>query len=952
MEIWNLFHGPNAGYLVELYDRYLSDPNAVAPDVRDLFAKLPAGALAQVASAAPAPLHPQPAAPAPRLTDAESARVVAAARLARCIREYGHLAARTDPLGSEPIGDPMLDPGTHGITDADLATLPASIVWAREPERAANCLDAIRALRAIYCASVGYDFDHVQDFAERVWLHTAVESGEFRPSLTAPERERLLARLTEVEAFEKFLHSTFPGQKRFSIEGMDVLVPILDEVIHRAGDAGAREVLIGMAHRGRLNVLAHVLGKPYTAIFSEFHGSPNKELVPSEGSRGINYGWTGDVKYHLGAHNVVDDGQATRLQLTIAHNPSHLEFVNPVIQGFARSAQDQRNQPGMPRQNTDQALAVTIHGDAAFPGEGVVAETLNLSRLAGYQTGGSLHIIANNQIGFTTEAREGRSTLYASDLAKGFEIPIVHVIADDPEACLGVTRMAHAYRQLFHKDFLIDLVGYRRWGHNEGDEPAFTQPAMYATIAAHPTVRALYAERLSADGALTAERAQELDDEAIYNLQQARAELAEGQGIEDQPPLRAAPSLASYHTAVARDQIEAFNEALLTRPDGFSPNPKLERLLARRRERLTAPGGIDWAHAESLAFAAILADGTSIRMSGQDAQRGTFSQRHLVLHDTATERTYTPLDQLPQARASFAVYNSPLSEAAVLGFEYGYSVHAPAALVIWEAQFGDFANAGQVVTDQFIAPARAKWRQLPGLVMLLPHGYEGQGPEHSSGRVERYLQLAAEDNLRVANVTTAAQYFHLLRAQAASLGENSRPLIVMTPKSLLRHPLAGSSVTDLTEQGFQPVLDDVRAARHPDAVKRLIFCSGKVWVDLQAARPDDSDAPAVAIARLELLYPFPEAQVRDLLQRYPNAREVVWLQEEPRNMGGWSYVAPRLRALLPQETPPRYIGRPDRASTAEGLADVHAWEQSRIVDAALADLRQPAVEMREGQHVG
>ncbi|MGH2485150.1 MAG: thiamine pyrophosphate-dependent enzyme, partial [Ktedonobacterales bacterium] len=450
MDIWNQFHGPNAGYLVELYDRYQRDPNSVAPDVRVLFASLPSGALAEIASADPATLHAQPGAAAPHLADADSARVVAAARLARGIREYGHLAAHTDPLGSAPMGDPMLDPATHGITDTDLAALPASIVWPSAPQRAATCLDAMRALRAIYSDTVGYDFDHVQDFDERAWLHSAVESGEYRQRLDSDERQRLLARLTDVHAFEKFLHTTFPGQKRFSIEGMDALVPMLDELIHRAVGAGAREVLIGMAHRGRLNVLVHVLGKPYTAIFSEFHGSPNKELVPSEGSRGINYGWTGDVKYHLGAHNVVSDGQATNAQLTIAHNPSHLEFVNPVIQGIARSAQDQRDQPGQPRQNTDRALAVTIHGDAAFPGEGVVAETLNLSRLAGYQTGGSLHIIANNQIGFTTGPRQARSTLYAADLAKGYEIPIIHVNADAPVACLAVIRLAHAYRQRFH----------------------------------------------------------------------------------------------------------------------------------------------------------------------------------------------------------------------------------------------------------------------------------------------------------------------------------------------------------------------------------------------------------------------------------------------------------------------------------------------------------------------
>ena len=950
LDIWRLFHGPNAGYIAELYDRYVNDPTSVPADLRAVFVRLPSDAFDDHGSASPAELRPS--ADSRPFGDLESGRIVAAARMARSIREYGHLAAQLDPLGLPPPGDPMLDPATHGLTDADLAALPASIVWPREPGRAANCLDAIRKLRAIYCGALGYDFDHVQDFDERAWLHGSVESGAFTAPLSDEERRDLLERLTQVENFERFLHTTFPGQKRFSIEGMDMLVPMLDEMVRLAAEAGAREVLIGMAHRGRLNVLAHVLGKPYPAIFSEFHSSPNKELVPSEGSRGINYGWTGDVKYHLGARNVVSEGDAGRVQLTMAHNPSHLEFVNPVIQGFTRSSQDARDHPGKPAQDVDRALAVTIHGDAAFPGEGVVAETLNLSRLEGYQTGGSLHVIANNQIGFTTEAREGRSTLYASDLAKGFEIPIVHVNADDPEACIAAVRMAHAYRQRFHKDFLIDLVGYRRWGHNEGDEPAFTQPQMYARIADHPSVRALYADQLSAQGSIAPEDARRFEEETQTRLLQARAELTEWHAVEDLEPLHESPSLASYDTAVAADQLAAYNEALLTRPDGFAPNPKLERLLVRRRERLTAPGGIDWAHAESLAFAAILADATPIRMSGQDAQRGTFSQRHLVLHDIHTGQTYTPLQAIPQAKASFAVYNSPLSEAAVIGFEYGYSVHAPSALVIWEAQFGDFANAGQVLIDQFIAAARAKWRQRPGLVLLLPHGYEGQGPEHSSGRVERYLQLAAEDNLRIVNVTTAAQYFHVLRAQAATLTSDPRPLIVMTPKSLLRHPLAGSSLGDLTDAGFQPVLDDGAAEQLAPSVERLILCSGKVWVDLQGARDSTGKHPEVTIARLEQLYPFPEAAVRRLLDRLASVREVVWLQEEPRNMGAWSYVAPLLRPLLPAGATLRYIGRPARASTAEGLADVHAWEQGRIVDAAFAETRQSTLELREGQHVG
>ncbi|HEX6799959.1 MAG TPA: 2-oxoglutarate dehydrogenase E1 component, partial [Ktedonobacterales bacterium] len=916
-------------------------------------------------------------APAGQLPDVTL--VVRAARLARSIREYGHLAAHIDPLGTSGPGDPMLDLATHGLTEPDLKALPATIVWPSAGPDAGSCWDAIQRLRAIYEGPIGYDFDHVQDYTERQWLHENVEAGTFRAPLAPDEQRAVLRRLIEVGEFEHYLHTTFQGQKRFSIEGLDVLVPMLDALIHDAAVlAGTREVLIGMAHRGRLSVLAHVLRKPLAKIFSEFHRAPNKELVPSEGSAGINYGWTGDVKYHLGASKLVRESDLVQVQLTLAHNPSHLEFVNPVIEGYTRAAQDKRDLPGVPIQNPDVALAVTIHGDAAFPGEGVVAETLNLSRLPGYQTGGTMHIIANNQIGFTTIAREGRSTLYAGDLAKGFEIPILHVNADDVPACLAVIRLAHAYRQRFHKDVLIDLVGYRRWGHNEGDEPAFTQPLLYGAITGHPEVAKVYADQLEAAGAVTPQEVEAQRAEVRETLKAAYAGLSNA--APDEPePLPVAPPLTDFSQSVPEDELRAINAALLARPEGFAAQSRLERLLARRREAIEKAGGIDWAHAEALAFGTILAAGTPIHMSGQDTERGTFSQRHLVLHDARTGASYTPLDALPQARASFAVYNSPLSEAAVLGFEYGYSVHAPDALVLWEAQFGDFANAAQVLIDQFLTAGRAKWRQMPGLVLLLPHGYEGQGPEHSSARLERYLQLAAEDNLRVANCTTAAQYFHLLRAQAATLSAAPRPLILMTPKSLLRHPRAASSLRDLAEGRFQPVLEDAAALAYPEAVTRLVLCSGKVAVDLAAAMEArgvastegaragkpvaasvgahgahdsaapgadgvdgsdgahaDSDAASIAVARLELLYPFPELALREAIGRYPNLREVVWLQEEPRNMGAWSFIAPCLAPLLPPGVPLRYEGRPERASPAEGFAEMHAAEQGRIVESVLA----------------
>lgn len=980
MNSWDAFYGPNAGYAEELYDRYLQDRQSVDAETRAIFDQLsssgngrstdPAAVIrTQVANggAAATAVKSRMEAPAAReaggngasapssapaltaeaatVTSDVARRVVAAARLARSIREYGHLAANIDPLGAPRPGDPMLDPATHGITTADLATLPASIVFPEAGPEAGTCLDAINRLRDIYSGPIAYEFDHVQDFDERAWLHQSVESGVFRTPLSPDQKRELLRRLSEVEGFERFLHTVFVGQKRFSIEGTDALVPMLDELIDEAAEAGAREILIGMAHRGRLNVLAHILGKPYANIFSQFHSSARKVTDRAVGSASISEGWTGDVKYHVGGRRVVCEADMIEVQLTVADNPSHLEFVDPVVEGLTRAAQDDRRERGAPQQDVRRAVAVTIHGDAAFPGEGVVAETLNLSHLPGYETGGTVHIITNNQIGFTTTPQAGRSTLYASDLAKGFEIPIVHVNADGPEACLAAIKFAHAYRLRFDKDFLIDLVGYRRWGHNEGDEPSFTQPRLYATIASHPTARALYAAQLEAEGVVTAEEAEAMQEEVQTRLQREREKVPDGDQtlppLPDEDPIE----LTEIRTAAPADRLRAYNEGLLVRPQGFTPNPKLERVMTRRTEALERPGGIDWALAESLAFASILADGTPIRLTGQDTERGTFSQRHLVLHNPENGAGYTPLQALPEARASFAVYNSPLSEAATIGFEYGYSVHAPDALVLWEAQFGDFANAGQVFIDQFIAAARAKWRQEPALVLLLPHGYEGQGPEHSSARLERYLQLAAEDNLRIANCTTAAQYFHLLRLQAATLARRRRPLIQLTPKSLLRHPRAASSLTDLAEGSFQPVLQDSGAAHRREHVDRLILCSGKVAVDLTTtAAQQEQPVDWVAVARVELLYPFPANALRRAIESYPNLKEVVWLQEEPRNMGAWGYMESRLPRVLPEGVPLRYIGRPERASTAEGSPEAHAEEQARIVGEAFGGERPARIE--------
>ncbi|HEX8829793.1 MAG TPA: 2-oxoglutarate dehydrogenase E1 component, partial [Longimicrobium sp.] len=727
-------------------------------------------------------------------------------------------------------------------------------------------------------------------------------------------------------------------------EGTDTMVPMLDEVVAGAAEAGSREVLVGMAHRGRLNVLTHVLGKPYEMMLAGFQSA---QMAPGNDDAQNTDEPSGDVKYHMGWGEEKEVGGRT-VRVTLSPNPSHLEFVNPVVIGMTRASQDDTTHPGAPGLDANAAVAVLIHGDAAFPGQGTVAETLNMSGLRGYTVGGTLHLIANNQVGFTTDPEDDRSTRFASDLAKGFEIPIVHVNADDPEACLAAMRLGFAYRQKFRKDFLVDLVGYRRWGHNEGDEPLFTQPVMYEVIRNHPTVREQYAKQLAAEGVLSADEAEAMVKEAAGELSAALEAVKSGGAHhhhdededESQRPRREADPA---HTGVDAALLRELNAALLSFPEGFAPNTRLDKnVLQKRREALDAQDpAVDWGQAEALAFASLLAEGVPVRLTGQDAERGTFSHRHAVLSDGKTGQKLNTFQALPQARASFEVYNSPLSEMAVVGFEYGYTVRDPQALVLWEAQFGDFANGAQVMIDQYLAASFQKWGQTSGLTLLLPHGYEGQGPEHSSARLERYLQLCAQDNMRVVYPTTSAQYFHLLRRQAALLGSEPRPLVVMSPKSLLRHPHAASTLKQLSEGHFSPVLADQPFGGTADEVTRVLLCSGKVFVDLvgtgdeqRAERLSIEGVDRVAVLRVEELYPFPAAELREALARHPNAREVVWVQEEPRNMGAWTFVEPRLRELL-GDVPLRYEGRPERASPAEGYAHRHAAEQMRIVRAAL-----------------
>ena len=764
---------------------------------------------------------------------------------------------------------------------------------------------------------------------ERDWLRYAAESGRFLPPMDANSVEAVLDRITQVEVFERFLHRTFPGKTRFSVEGLDMLVPILDEIICGSAGHGARHAMLGMAHRGRLNVLAHVFEKPYAQILAEF-----KDPVAAKSFR-TDLGWTGDVKYHVGARTAAPRGQ---LYVTMAPNPSHLEAVDPVVVGMARAAGTSVDRPGAARFDGRITLPILIHGDAAFPGQGVVAETLNLSRLAAYDTGGTIHVIANNQLGFTATSAESYSTSYASGLARGFKIPIVHVNADDPVACLEAARLAWEYRARFGLDFLIDLVGYRRYGHNEGDEPSFTQPVVYKTIASHPTVRELWARVLVDNGSIPSELPDALVKKHFEVLETTYASLKPDQDYV--PPLPAQPAAgtaARAATGVPLDRLREINDALLTRPHGFAFHRKLDRGLEKRRAALENPGdrSIDWATAEQLALATILADGIPIRMTGEDVERGTFSHRHAVFHDANTGERLIPLQEFPMARAAFEIHNSPLSENAAVGFEFGYNMQEPRRLVIWEAQYGDFINGAQEMLDQFVTSGRAKWGLTPSLVFLLPHGYEGQGPEHSSARPERVLQAASDTNLRLVNCTTAAQYFHLLRRQAALLDLDPLPLFVLTPKSLLRHPAVASTPLELEQGRFLSVIDDEGARGRPAAIKRLILCSGKVYVDLiSSERRAVSSSSAVAICRVEQLYPFPNIALNEVLGRYPSLRDVAWLQEEPENMGAWEFMRPLLEELIGDRCPLRYIGRVRNSSPSEGSSAWHQLNQKALVERA------------------
>lgn len=904
------FHGANLAYMLELQERFKQDPDSLDEPTRKFFEQW----------------EMDESGAAPR-TVSNLQTVIATANLAQAIRSQGYLAANLNPL-FKLTGDPSLTLPYHNLREDDLRNLSAEMVNLANEDKGGNALDAIETLRSIYCGTIGFDYAHVHAREERDWLHETAESGRFRDSNQDMNEVKLLERLSQVEAFEMFLHRLYPGKTRFSIEGLDMMIPMLDEVIASASTSRICVIIIGMAHRGRLNVLAHVLNKPYGQILAEFSDPKGRASTWDE------QGWTGDVKYHMGGYRSPERNMETDLVVHMPANPSHLEQIDPVIQGMARAANTAVDRPGSPRYFQNASLSILIHGDASFVGQGIVAETLNLSRLPGYSVSGTLHIIANNQLGFTATDPELRSSLHASDMAVGFEMPVIHVNADDPYACIEAARTAFAYRQKFHKDFVINLIGYRRYGHNEGDEPRFTQPVMYQKIDEHLSVRKLWASRLEQDNVIPQGHGDEMLQGFINQLQQENekldAEKSLFEPIPSPPPRGAAQKVK---TSIPLKRVKELNQSLLQFPKGFPLNPKLVKSVEKRLDSINkSTDKVDWATAEDIAFASILQDGIAIRLTGQDSARGTFSQRHAVFYDVKTNKGFIPLQSIPQAQASFEVLNSPLSEVGAIGFEIGYNVQSPERLVIWEAQYGDFVNNAQGVIDEFLVSGRAKWGLTPSLVLLLPHGNEGQGPDHSSGRIERFLALAAETNIRVAYPSTAAQYFHLLRRQALLLKTDPLPLIVFTPKGLLRHPLVASPVSELTEGSWQPLMDDAEIDK-PKSINSLILCSGRIYVDLVGSEFRKS-IRNVAIARLEQLYPFPKEALENLIHQYPNLERLIWVQEEPLNMGAWNYLRPRLRQLTEDQLPLHYVGRPESSSPAEGSSTSYRANQQALIEQA------------------
>jgi 2-oxoglutarate decarboxylase len=882
----------------------------------------------------------------------QSIRQARVMELINAYRVRGHLIADIDPLHALPLlYHPELDIETYHLTIWDLDRL--FITAGLGGTETATLREILDILQRAYCGKVGTEYRHIQSKEEKLWLREQIRREFVQPEpIDVEVKKRILWKLISAEQFERFLNTKFLGQKRFSIEGCETIIPLLDQLIERAGELGVEDIKMGMAHRGRLNVLANVIGHFCERIFTAFEGSVHPSFPADEG----------DVKYHQGAEGERETASGRKVHLTLSPNPSHLEAVDPVVEGMTRATQDEMTESDATRDEAmSRALPVLLHGDAAFAGQGIVMETLQLAQLRGYRTGGTIHIIINNQIGFTTSPEAGRSSIYSTDVARMTQSPIFHINGDDPEAAYRTLRIALDYRQNYEKDVVLDVVGFRRLGHNEADEPSYTQPLMYQRVKAHPGVRALYAKRLAGEGVtdeggvnqLIEERNRRYEDalaraKQIAATQKSADTQATSEGGTLKPPVGELDGSEVIDTAIEADVIKNIARQISVVPEGFNLNPKMVSQLARRAKMGEGTLPLDWAFAEAIAFGSLALEGTRVRLSGQDSGRGTFSQRHAVLYDTQTGQAWAPLAELrasSQPRGRFEVFDSSLSEAGVLGFEYGYSVVNADALVMWEAQFGDFNNVAQSIIDQYVAASEDKWQQTSRLTMLLPHGYEGQGPEHSSARLERFLQLCAENNLQVCYPTSPAQYFHLLRRQIRPGFE--RPLVIMTPKSLLRLPAAGSSLEELTSGGFRPLINDAEIT-DSERIERVVLCSGKVFYDLNEGRKkargtsptvregsDDSLESCVAIVRCEQFYPFPQASLKEILAGYPNAKELVWCQEEPKNMGGWTFMESRLENLLPRCERPRYVGRAASASPATGSYAIHTQEQTRLVQEAL-----------------
>jgi len=854
------------------------------------------------------------------------ARQASTLQLINAYRVRGHLLADLDPLEYKVGSHPELNPAFYGLTIWDLdREFVCGGLCGKQTSKLRDILDT---LRETYCGHIGPEFMHIQETVQKRWLQDRMEPTRNQQALDLATKRRILMKLNDAEAFEKFLHTKYVGHKRFSLEGAESTIPMLDFLFNEATADGVQEAVIGMAHRGRLNVLANTLGKSYEKIFNEFEGDVDPNTT--QGS--------GDVKYHLGADGAHQTPSGSFMKLTLASNPSHLEAVDPIVEGMVRAKQKL-----IADKNRAWVLPVLIHGDAAFAGQGVVAETLNLSQLRGYRTGGTIHLVINNQIGFTTGPEAARSSMYATDVAKMVQAPIFHVNGDDPEACIRAIKLAYDFRQQFHKDVVIDMICYRRHGHNEGDEPSLTQPKMYKAIKEHRSVRKIYTETLLRKGDIDPQEAESWLNQFQAKLQEAFDRTREQHAPpSDKDPLYTDEEITGFQrepspdTSVPREQLARVGAALTTTPENFQLHPKLKPIITKRRAMAEGNEPMDWAFAEQLAFGSLLLDGYRVRLSGQDSGRGTFSQRHAILFDYVSGRGYVPLNtfasvgQATSSEVDFAVYDSLLSEYGVVGFEYGYSVADDATLVMWEAQFGDFMNGAQIIIDQFISSAEEKWGQHSALTMLLPHGYEGQGPEHSSARMERFLTLCAEGNMQVVYPTTPAQYFHVLRRQMKN--HPRKPLIVMTPKSLLRHPQAVSTLDELTSGRFEPVLPD----RDATNASRVILTTGKVYYDLKAAR--DKANANVAIVRVEQLYPFPEPMIADVLRAHPNAKDVVWVQDEPRNMGAWPFLRERLAALMSANQKLSYVGRPISASPATGSHHRHEDQQHALVKSAIGSV--------------